>query len=626
MGLLGATPVSAGATTQSKERPRRGGSTSPAALAARGVPGSELLRLDGQLIGVALATNLLGLALPMAMLQVYDRVIPAHGLSTLAAISIGLVAVAVAEFFLRSAQSALLGLAALRHSQLLHVRAVRAVSAGRIADAGNQSAVVDRFNAIDRLSEHFGGPNRMSGIDLPFAFIFLGAIAAIGGVLVIAPIIVFLVFLMTTRHFARRARDVAEERDAQDGRASDFFGEAFSRTHTVKSLGVEPLMLRRFERLSKRTAELQRDAVNIASDLERAPVVFGNLSSVATLALGAFLVIDGLLTIGGLAASSLLAGRAIQPLLRVAKSVNETQKAAVAADQVARLFATPEPTPPSPPRLPDAPPGILASGLAIETPHGFLVRDASFEVAPGELAFVLGADGRSRSRLLREIAGMRTPGAQGLTVAGVAPAALRAAETPRVCLASASDVLFTGTILQNLTLFGRAASVADARWACEAIGLERRIRALPAGYDTKMAQGASETLSAGFIQGINLARALARRPRLLLLDEPFSYLDADFAAAVLDALKRMRGDATVVVAAGQAHFASAADQLLVFGEGAIESRSPAMAADLLGDRGRSSERERASDAPSDLAAWAADADAEDGAPQTPVHRAQEKGR
>lgn len=554
---------------------RRDAGVSPRALAARGLPATDHLRVDPVVVAVALISNLLGLAVPMATLQVYDRIIPTEGIATLSLLAIGLVGVAVAEFLLRATQGALLGFSALRFSQRIQVNAIGAVFERRSADLGDFTATNERFNAIDKLGDYLGGPNRVGLIDLPFSFIFLGAIAAVGGVLVAAPIAVFLVFLVVARGIATSARRVAEEREEQDARTADFFAEAFSRTHTLKTLAIEPLIMRRYERLTKRTTEIHLRAVHVANEMERAPLVFGALSSIATLTLGAVLVIDGALTVGGLAACSLLAGRAIQPLLRLAKGSQETQKAAVAADQVAKLFHRPPCPIADQITAPDAPPRVVARGRTLSIGGKTLLRDVSFEIEPGELAFVYGADGSGRSALLREMAGLgEESGGGGLRVAGLSPADYRVAQGGRVVLATSADVLFSGTILQNLTIFGRGARVDDARWAAALTGLEQRVRALPEGFDTHVAHGAVETLSAGMMQLILLTRAVAQRPKLLLLDDPFAYLDVDAASQVLEAVKALRDRMTIIATPNQLELGAHADQILMIENKRIESRSP----------------------------------------------------
>lgn len=564
-------PASDSASTS---KATREGALSLRGLADRGIPGVELLRLDPMVVGVSLLLNLLGLALPLATLQAYDRIIPNHSVATLTALALGLTAVAFCEFLLRLIQGALLSMAGLRHAHFLQSRALHAICADEAPDGRNVTAQLDRYNAIERLGDYFGGQSRVSVIDLPFSVIFLAAIAAIGGWLVLAPIGVFLAFLMVTRTHSHRAHVIATEREAQDGRAADFFAEAFSRAHTVKSLAIEALMLRRFERLLKRSAEIQQVSVATANDMDRTPVIFANLSSISTLTLGALLVMQDALTVGGLAACSLLAGRAIQPLLRAARSESETQKASVAADQVAKLFADAPSAPAAPAQAKDAAPAVRARNLAIHAADRVLIADARFDIEPGEFALLLGPDGSGRSSLLHMIAGLREPDGGRLRVGELKPSDHRRAVGARLCYAGASDVLFSGTILQNLTLFGRGARLEDARWAAELTGLERRIHMLPEGYDTKVGQGVAETLSAGFIQGVILTRAIARRPRLLLLDEPFAYLDADFVKQVLTALRALRGETTIIAAPSQSGVAAAADQLLVFSEGRIVSRSP----------------------------------------------------
>lgn len=546
----------------------------PHALGARGLPETQTLALDRTVLAATILVNLLGLALPLATLQVYDRIVPSEGVATLIALSLVLIGVAIGEFLLRGAQNALLGVAAMRFAQLTQLRGLERVLRGDVADAPRISALMDRFSAIDRLSDYYGGGARLSAVDLPFSIIFLVAIGMIGGVIVLAPIAVFVVFLLISRQIAHQTRQVADAREEQDGRVSDFLSEAFGRAHTIKTLSVEALMMRRYERLMKRTAELHRDAVLAAAETERAPTLFGNLSSIATLCGGALLVMEGSLSVGGLAACSLLAGRAVQPLLRATRSASETEKAAVAADQVAKLFHSEPPPLAATPEVEERAPRVKAWGMRVVRDERVVAHDVTFEVEPGELVFVLDAGGAGGAAMLEQIAGLRASDAGSLRVGGLAPWEYRAAQNGRVTMVSASDMVFPGTILQNLTLFGRGPSVDDALQAADMIGLERRVHALPDGYDTMVVSGAAETMSAGFLQSVLLARALAQKPRLLVVDRPFAYLDAQVANRVASAFQSLRNETTTIALISERKMAHQADQVLVLADGRLESRSP----------------------------------------------------
>ncbi|MEO1331369.1 MAG: ABC transporter transmembrane domain-containing protein [Pseudomonadota bacterium] len=535
-----------------------------------------MVKIDPAVVAAALLINLLGLAMPLAVLQIYDRIAPQQAIETLFALTLGLLAVALAEFGLRVAQGYLSNLSGGRFGHTLQVLALRRLLASTIEDRATlrTTQTLEQIRAIDKLTGYFGGHPRLALIDLPFSILFIGMIAIIAGPLALAPLVVVAIFMGRVIALGRRNRDLAEARDVQDGRIIDFLGEVLTSGFTVKSFSIEILMLRRFERLLKRSAGLQRQAVALAGDIQRSSAVFGNASMITMIAVGALFVIFGDLSIGGLAACSLLAGRAAQPLLKAANAWHELERATLALDQVGELFQTPSrPISTAGERLARAP-AISARALAISHGDRTVFDEADFDIGPGQVAALIGPEMSGRSSLLWAMAGLLTPSAGALQIDGLNAQAHRATVNASVALYTPSLRPLNGTILQNLTLFGRGASVDDARWAARLLGVERAVNLLPEGYDTKLGAGVAETLPSGLIRRILLARAVARQPRLLLLDAPFAYLDDSAEHEVVKALDALKGHVTIAMTLDGAAGLEGVDTILAFGGGRIRQMPP----------------------------------------------------
>ncbi len=600
---------------------------SGAELVRRGLPRAAMMRLDPAIILSALLINLMALAMPLAVLQIYDRIAPTGAYATLWALTAGLLAVALIEFGLRVAQGTLANIAAARWSHAVHVLALRRIL-GDGRDAGERppaATVLDQLRSIDRVAAFYGGHPRLALIDMPFSLIFIGMIAIIAGPLALVPIAVVAIFIHHVATLSRLNRDVAEARDTQDRRAGDFMSEVLSGSYTVKSFAIEIIMLRRFERLLKRSAGLQRQAVLLSGDLQRASAIFGNASVLSMVAIGALAVIWGDLSIGGLAACSLLSGRAAQPLLKAASAWNELERLTLAIDQAAALFED-GPAPRATPAAAAAPgvgatpaaagsgsearaARISARGLRLARNGRTLIEDAWFEIDGGAIVELRGAAGSGRSSLMAAAAGLLAPSAGALLVDG-APAVDRRAD-PGFRISSYSPLIrpFNGTLLQNLTLFGRGATVEQARGAVRLLGLESAVDLLPQGYDTPLGAGVAETLPSGLLRRLLLARAIAQQPRLLLLDAPEAYLDESSVRRTAEALATLRGHATVLMTSDSPTLCALADLALSF-ENAAVSVAPPRAADAREDR--------FSDGCSDGFSGSDSADAEGDAPQKGV--------
>jgi ATP-binding cassette, subfamily C, bacterial LapB len=123
-----------------------------------------------------------------------------------------------------------------------------------------------------------------------------------------------------------------------------------------------------------------------------------------------------------------------------------------------------------------------------------------------------------------------------------------------------SPIFFKGTILDNLTLFGRGPSAQQAYAAVALVGLDRDIDRLPRGYASELGEGVAETLPPGLLKRLALARALAVQPEILILDEPQAFLDAEADRQQIACLGRIRGLATIVMITVRPSYVAIADR------------------------------------------------------------------
>lgn len=523
---------------------------------------------SGPVVASAVTLNILGLALPLAVLQIYDHINANQAVETLSALAIGLVIVAVLEFGLRTAQTWTLAHDAHRLAFQAGADAVRRrLSMDSSADGTESPALtLERFRALDTIGDYLAGDPRRTFIDLPFSMLFLAAIFLIGGALVFVPIAVMAVSVVVARMLLIRSRALADKREATSQRRADFLAEIFGAAPTVKGLAVEALMLRRFERLSSGGATLIRDSFMAASDTQIAVSTFSAIGAALMVGVGALSVISGDLTAGGLAACSLLAGRAIQPVVRVVSALTEQQRALIAAASAKPLFEGQVP-----PRQ-DTTRAATAAAAALEFRCvSFHRRDAAV-LDEAELRFpvggltVLTADDADAADFFNLAAGLVTPSGGNVTIDGKS-ATLARAGIGKISLITPETGLFRGTLIENLTLFGASAETQDVVEVVELLGLDSMIGDLPAGYDTPVNAGPAEAMAMAHIRMIVLARALAQKPRLLLLDRPEMYLDTAFERRLAVAVKSLAGRTTVITRTEQPALRACADAELQLASG-----------------------------------------------------------
>ena len=545
-------------------------------LSALGVPYTHLLKVPGLVYLSIAVVNLLALILPISILQIYDRVIPNAASATLGALILILVLTAFCEAILRIARLYIDTMSAAQFSHNINVDAL-----SRILKAPSDtfwseppSRVLERLEAVARLGNFFGGTARQISIDLPFSLIFLGAIALVGGWIVVIPIAIMLIFGAITLFYGRVLVGTITSKDAQDSRNFDFINEVLSGISTIKGHATESFMMRRFERLERASARLTYELITASDRAQIMAGTLGNITIIAIVSVGAVMAIEGSMTIGTLAACSMLSGRAIQPALRVAGVWNEYQRTRVTLRDAVELFAFPTLEGAGSAKSCIAPPEVTLSD-ATYLPGG---DKAGFEglnlkIRAGDIVSLCGPNGVGKSTLLRLIAGLTEPHRGAVNISGMPASVFREHFRNSIGYVSPETATFHGSILDNLTLFGGGCTQEDALATAQLLGLEEEIYRFPKGYATLLGASVVEAMPVGFVQRILIARALAQKPRLLILDEAQTFLDPQSDIRLRECLRDLRATTTVIVVTNKPDYVALADQVFDVSLGKVRSRT-----------------------------------------------------
>jgi ATP-binding cassette subfamily C protein LapB len=296
---------------------------------------------------------------------------------------------------------------------------------------------------------------------------------------------------------------------------------------------------------------------------------------VLTAGIGCLWVINGELTTGGLAASSLLAGRSLQPLLRAMGLWTQFQNVEVARGRVAEAMATPAEAPATLPALPPVEGALQLHKVhfSYDADGPELFRGVDLSVPAGAAVGIRGANGIGKSTLLRLIMRLYTPTQGRITLDGhdlteFDPASIR----EQIVYLPQQSVLFQGTIMDNLTGFRGEEAIEPALEVAIKLGLDSVIARLPDGYQSRVGESGADALPGGIRQRIAIAHALARNPKLVLFDEANSYLDAAGDAMLRGVLEEMKGRTTLVLVSHRPSLLQLADELYEINDGQLIQR------------------------------------------------------
>ena len=215
----------------------------------------DLPRPSRGIAAASLTINVLSLALPAVLLQIYDRISPNTATDTLLILMLGLVVALLIDAVLRVARSNILGWHAAQFEQIAGSRAVDRLLSSDIGSFEREAPGVhlDRLNAVDTLRDFLSGQARILVIDLPFVLLFLGLVTFIGGLLVLVPLAALLL-AGAALIVGRQLKLALESRAALDDRRYSFIIEVLTGITTVKGLAMEAQMQRRYDRLQESSA------------------------------------------------------------------------------------------------------------------------------------------------------------------------------------------------------------------------------------------------------------------------------------------------------------------------------------------------------------------------------------
>ncbi|MFM9862328.1 MAG: peptidase domain-containing ABC transporter [Micropepsaceae bacterium] len=529
-------------------------------------------------MAASLAINVLGLALPIAILQTYDRVIRHHAFSTLIVLTLAVVASFALEFALRVLRARIMSAEGARYDHRESRRALSRLLATDVESfrKSTPGAHAERFNAIQAVRTFYCQAGALMA-DLPFVFVFVVIIGLIAGWMALVPLVLFGAFVALGVTIGRQLTVESGRREQSDVKRHNFLVESIGGIGTVKALGLEASMQRRHERLQEDSADafgaitrMNLQAQSVASELAQ-------VAAVITVTVGAIAVVNGGLTIGGLAATTLLTGRFLQPVLKGLGLWARYPFIRVAEAKLKGLSAL------QPQFAGDRPLPAAAATLTLddvsfryEGAKRNAVDRVTLEVPPGAYIGIAGPISSGRSTLLQLLTGLLTPSEGSIRYDGV-PLRLYAPRDLRrqVALMPTSPTIYAGTLLENLTLFEDGQVKRRALALCRILGLEEYVARLSRGLDTPLSGGADMPL--GIAQRISIARVLAHDPRIVLFDTANAALDHEADKLLLSFFEHHKGKRAAVFVTDRPSYLRLCDTVYDMADGRLTLRRNAPA-------------------------------------------------
>lgn len=520
------------------------------------------------------ATNILMLVMPLYMLQIYDRVLASRSLETLLYLSI----IAGAALVVLGLLEIVRGIYASRVAARLDIEL--SPMAIRLAMISPQAAMGDTqpLRDVGAIRSFIGSRTAFVLFDAPFAPLFIGILYFIHPdlfwITLVGAVVLALLALLNQFATSKANRDANES-----GFRATHAAQALVRSsEAVRVMGMSDNVIGHWGvqhgtmlRHSDRGASISAFLTGISRFLRMG-------LQVAVLGFGGYLVLINEMTPGMIFASSILSGRALQPvdqLIGSWKAISDVLaawrriKSGITAMDMGRDKTD----------LPVPAGHISVEGLAftVESPAGvrYILKGISFQVAPGMLVAIIGSSGAGKSTLLRLLCGALEHRGGAIRIDGSDLRNWDQQKLGKHLGYLPQDVeLLPGTIAQNISRFDPEADDAAIRRAAERAQVSGLVKNLAQGFDTQVGPGATQ-LSGGEKQRIGLARAFYGDPKLLILDEPNANLDRDGDRALEIALNAARSEkVTVLVATQRPSVLDYADAVLELHDGVIRDYGP----------------------------------------------------
>ena len=561
--------------------------------------GKEILRRFRwpitQMTAATAILNILALSVPLFVMSIYDKVIPTASYKTLGYLVLAMGFVFLVDWLLRTIRSRMIAYMGGRVENIVATATFRKIMSlpANLVETAPLGSQVARLKEFDILREVFVGPLLTVVLETPFTLLFVVAIAILGGWLAIIPVVMAACYALIAMLLLPRLKRAVKRAGVARAKRHGFLVETVSDIRTIKEARAEDRWLERYREISSESSYLQFQAAQISQLFQSLGQAVMMLSGLAVIIFGVIKVLDSSMSVGALIAVMALVWRTLAPIQSFFLYFSRYEQIKVSLEQLSKLIS-----------LADERPNLLRKEKSIRRNLGgaIALERVSFRYSPtsepallgfatsinsGEMLAITGANGSGKTTILRMILGLNQPQAGQVTMDGmdirqIDPIELR----QTVAYVPQGISFFHGTIAQNLRLANPVASDEELKDALSMAGALDDVMAMPNGIHSRIGDQVTGRINSGLQQRLALARAYVKKAPILLLDESAQGLDDAGDEAFVKAIKKLKGNTTIIMVSHRPSHIRLADRVLVMVNGALglEGKPEDVLARLVGGR------------------------------------------
>jgi len=522
----------------------------------------------------SLLINMFAIASPLFIMNVYDRVVPNHAVETLWALAIGVSAVFIFDFTMKSLRGYFIDAAGKRADIILSATIFEKVMGIRMeARPASVGAFANNLHEFESFREFLTSTTLSTLIDLPFLFLFLGIIWMLGGELVLIPLLIVPLAILGGVIVQKPLKNTVSELFKFSAQKGATLIEALSALDTIKIAGAEGQIQRQWEhnigqiaRLGIKSRFYSSTAVNLTAFLQQ-------MASITVVIFGVYKIAEGDLTTGGLIACTILTGRALAPIAQVASLLTRYHQAKASLDSLNHMMSLPVEREASKVFLhrPDFSGDIEFKNVSFSYP-GQQVKaldKVSFRIKAGERVGFIGRIGSGKSTVEKLIMLLYEPQEGSILIDGtdikqIDPTVLRR----KIGYVPQDILLLYGSLKDNINLGSRYVDDEAVLTAAEISGVSNFVNKHPSGFDMPVGEGGG-ALSGGQRQSVAVARALLLAPPIYVMDEPTNAMDNSTEETFKRNFTKHLGTKTLILVTHRASLLTLVDRLIVMDSGHI---------------------------------------------------------
>jgi ATP-binding cassette subfamily C protein LapB len=536
-------------------------------------------RIYSDVLWSALVINLFAVAMPLFVMNVYDRVVPNSALDTLWVLAIGVFIVLFFDMILRTMRGYFVDLAGSRIDVELSANIMERVLGMRMesrpSSAGSLAATMKAFESV---RDFISSATVTAFVDLPFALVFIIVIGWIAWPLVLPFVFGIAVLVIYSLAVQGKMHDLAQTSYRAGAQRNATLVEGLVGVETLKAMGAEATVQHQWETSTALLARINTQLRLLSASATNGANWIVQLVSLVVMLIGVYLITEGELSVGGLVACYMLSSRAMSPIGRIAGLLVQYHTAATSLESADNLMN----------RECERPEGanfISRKNLSGEIEFRDVVfnypfqeisalNGMSFRIKAGEHVGIIGRVGSGKTTLEKLILGLYRPSSGAVLVDGVDVRQFDPSELRRhIGYVPQDPMLFYGTLRDNIAFGKPHAEDADVLRATVIAGLSEFVNAHPQGFDMMVSER-GDSLSGGQRQSVAIARAVIHDPPILLLDEPTASMDHTTEEEIKRNLKELGQGKTMLVITHRAPLLELVNRIIVIDGGCVVADGP----------------------------------------------------